>query len=71
MQHIDPLDQLAALGIKVAWVTGLGSQVSYDPEISVVMADPDLCRREIAQQSLDLWQECGGHSWTRDLPDAS
>lgn len=73
MQHTDPLDQLAILGLKVAWVTDLGEQVSFDPEIGVVMADPELCRREIARQTLELWRMCqeGDGSWTGELPDAS
>lgn len=70
MQHIDPLDQLAALGIKVAWVTGLGDEIAYEADLRVVMADPDLCRREIARQTFDLLRDRGPH-WPDDLADAS
>lgn len=69
--HADPLDQLAALGIRIGWITDLGKQIAYDPEVGIVNADPDLCRREIARQALDLRREYLGSAWPDELPDAS
>lgn len=71
MYHVDPLDQLATLGIRIGWITDLGPQVSYDPEAGIVNADPEMCRREIARQTLDLWRAYREDTWPGELSDAS
>lgn len=67
MLHADPLDQLAALGLRIAWLPNYDHQVSYTPDLGLIIADPDLCRREVLRLALRLLNE---QSET-DLPDAS
>lgn len=58
--HTDPLDQLAALGIRVTWLPDSGGEVSYAPDLRVVIADPTVCRREIARLALEMWGDESG-----------
>ena len=67
MLHADPIDQLTALGLRVPWLPDSNREVSFTPDLNLIVADPDLCRREVLHLALRLLNE---QSET-DLSDAS